>query len=425
MNWADACLGIAVASVAVTAIVSFGLTCWFFTKICCYPRQLLPDENLPRGKVILCLRGADPFLPECLDGISRQDYDNFQLAIVIDHHDDSSYPAVQQWLDRNPAWSNNVSVEFLSEILPNCTLKCSSILQVVNNLEPEFDFVAIIDADVGAHPQWLRQLATGLFRKKSIGAVSGNRWFVPQKTNTGSIVRATWIACSIVQMVCYRIAWGGSLAIKSETIREANLAEHWSKGFCEDTMLYSKLKQIGQTVEFQPRVLMVNRESCSLKDFANWMSRQLLCSKLHHPAWPLVFAYGMLFPITLVCQLGWLGFEDISQPYTLLLLWVFAISLVLLMINLPLISLATRIAIGDRLPRLGTIEILIRQFKTAATLPILGIVYVRGLFKTMFLRTVSWRGIEYTIEKSNVTLNEYRQYKPQSSEAEQSTTSII
>ena len=414
MSTADVFLLIAVASVAVTAGISIFLTLWFFIKVVTYPRDLLQGSELPRGKVILCLRGADPFLPECLNGISEQDYENFELAIVIDHPDDSSYPVVQKWLSKNPDAAEKVTVEFLDEKLPECSLKCSSIIQVVNKLEPEIDFIAIIDADVGAHPQWLRQLATGLFRKESIGAISGNRWFIPHETNVGSIVRATWIACSIVQMVCYRVAWGGSLAVKTATIRRADLASHWSKGFCEDTMLYSKLKPIGQSVEFQPHVLMVNRESSDLSGFSNWMSRQLLCLKLHHPAWQLVFGYGMLFPITLFCQLGWITFPNSTQSSWLIP--TFIVSLTLLLINLPLIALSVRIAIGNRLPQIGLPEQLLRQFKLVFTLPTLGIVYFRGLFRTLFMRDVSWRGIDYSIEKSNVKLIEYEPYDDASHE---------
>ena len=42
----------------------------------------------PRTVVILCLRGADPQLEDCLSGLLHQDYDNWELRIVVDHIDE-------------------------------------------------------------------------------------------------------------------------------------------------------------------------------------------------------------------------------------------------------------------------------------------------------------------------------------------------
>src|SRR5436309_2007209 len=54
----------------------------------------LPDERLPRAAVILPLRGADPFLRDCLIGLLGQDYPRYSLHIVIDHADDPAHELV-------------------------------------------------------------------------------------------------------------------------------------------------------------------------------------------------------------------------------------------------------------------------------------------------------------------------------------------
>ena len=54
--------------------------------------KVAADEQAPVA-VILPLRGADPSLPGCLQGLLNQSYASFTLHIVLDRADD---PAVKQ-----------------------------------------------------------------------------------------------------------------------------------------------------------------------------------------------------------------------------------------------------------------------------------------------------------------------------------------
>ena len=40
-------------------------------------KNSLPDNELPKTAVILCLRGADPFLANCLRSLFNQNYPNY------------------------------------------------------------------------------------------------------------------------------------------------------------------------------------------------------------------------------------------------------------------------------------------------------------------------------------------------------------
>ena len=46
--------------------------------------------------VILCLRGTDPFLPDCIKAILSQDYPSFDLLIVIDNESDPARAVVER-----------------------------------------------------------------------------------------------------------------------------------------------------------------------------------------------------------------------------------------------------------------------------------------------------------------------------------------
>ena len=76
----------------------------------------------------------------------------------------------------------------------------------------------LADADTIAHPTWLRELA-GALADPTVGAATGNRWYMPDEISAAAMVRYLWNAAAIVQMYCYRIAWGGTLAVKTSVLR--------------------------------------------------------------------------------------------------------------------------------------------------------------------------------------------------------------
>jgi len=52
------------------------------------PPSLLTDQQCPKAAVVLCLRGKDPFLADCLRALLTQDYPCFDVRIVVDANDD-------------------------------------------------------------------------------------------------------------------------------------------------------------------------------------------------------------------------------------------------------------------------------------------------------------------------------------------------
>ena len=73
--------------------------------------------------------------------------------------------------------------------------------------------VALLDADTIPHRTWLRELVAPLADPR-VGAATGNRWYMPAEAGWAGLVRYLWNAAAVVQMYCYGIAWGGTLALK-------------------------------------------------------------------------------------------------------------------------------------------------------------------------------------------------------------------
>lgn len=393
--------------VAIQSVMVTG----FIRKLRNFDVPLIGDDEAPPAIIILCLRGTDPFLKDCLSGLLNQDYPNYQVRIVVDSPDDPAHQVLSHILAETGA--QNIHIENLVEKSPTCSLKCSSLRQVMHSLEPDCEIVAQLDADTVAHPTWLRELATAL-KPTDVGAATGNRWYMPTTPSVGSLVRYTWNAAAIVQMYWYRVAWGGTLALKAKVLRESDLLEKWGLAFCEDTMLHSQLKKLGLRVQFIPSLMMINRENISLGNFFRWVSRQLMTAKLYHPAWPAVLIHGIIsavIPLTAgVLLMVALTIGNLTAAaITLGTLWLYGLSLFFSL--LPMVRIMRQIA-----SRRGQPSRWIAGWgflKCAAVMPLTQVVYPAALAAATFAKSTDWRGIRYQIDGPwQIRMLEYLPYQP-------------
>ncbi|MBD0266232.1 MAG: glycosyltransferase family 2 protein, partial [Tolypothrix sp. Co-bin9] len=257
-------------------------------------KNILPDDQLPKTAVILCLRGVDPFLSNCLRSLLNQNYPQYDLKLIVDSYDDAAWKIAT---DISEQAATNVQISPLRMLRHNCSLKCSSLVQAISELDDSYKVVALIDADTVPHPNWLRELVTPLTHPK-VGATTGNRWYLPTGKYWGSMVRYQGNISTVVQMFLFRIPWGGNLALKTEIFRETALLDKWGQALNEDKLLCKVLKKQGMQVKFVPS-LILNREECDLPSLLSSLERQLLSSRLYHPLWSTVIGdviSSILFP---------------------------------------------------------------------------------------------------------------------------------
>ncbi len=273
---------------------------WFFRDAAPIEQD---DDNLPSAAIILCLRGSEEGIPDCLAELIGQDYPDFELHIAFDAREDLAVQQVEDFFENHNANANsnaNAKLHFF-EPLPNCSYKCSGIVHVLGQLNEKFEVIAFCDGDAIVDTNWLRDLISPMLDDQGIGATTGNRWFDPAEATAGALVRKHWNAAAIVQMQAYDIAWGGSMAVRRSSIEKCGLIEIWSGSFCEDTALTAALESNALRLHRVPNLIIENNESVTLKNCYDWIARQLLTVRLHHPGWPLVKAHGV---ITGIATLG-------------------------------------------------------------------------------------------------------------------------
>lgn len=365
-------------------------------------------RKLPKAAVIMCLRGGDPFLKKTLRGLMTLNYpaDRYAVHVVVDGEQDPANAVVLDAVSKENAENKSkIRVQYLKQpVSDSCSLKASSLVQAASALDASFDFIVQIDADVVVHPNWLREIA-GSFQDERVGAVTGNRWYMPEHISAASMLRYVWNVPAAILMIVLRIPWGGTLAIRTALLHETDLLQKWKCCFTEDTMLASHLWKHGYTLAFNPLLMAINREDCNVKDFFRWVCRQLLLAKMYHPGYPLVFAHGLLMPLA-IWLLTIITFLVTSAPYAYALRLL--LTLTACSVGQALLIVITEMGIRRILKTRGEE---ISSFQWLDMLSIFKICTVLA-FPAQYMQinavwsicadkiNVEWRGIEYTLQKA-------------------------
>ncbi|WNZ21699.1 glycosyltransferase family 2 protein [Leptolyngbya sp. NK1-12] len=371
----------------------------------------LPRLALPKATIILCLRGADPFLPDCLKRLLSQDYPNYQLHIVVDNPDDPAWSVVNQIVTNQTDLP--VKVSSLRVRHATCSLKCSALLQAVAELDSDCEIVALLDADTITHPTWLQELVTPL-QDPQIGATTGNRWYMPSSNGWGSLIRYLWNASVIVYMYKYTIPWGGSLAVRAEIVRQPELLQQWQQSLVEDATLYQAIKARGLQIQPVLSVLMVNREDCQLSSFLRWLQRQFVFVRLYHPAWTESVCFNGIILALLLCLYALLPVAIFIQQWQAAAWLSGAVLLNLSISVLLLIGIHREVCLGlDNRGEANSPFSAIALVKLLIGIPLSQLLCNLMLISALLVRRIEWRGITYHIQgPQQIQLEQYNPYQP-------------
>ncbi len=363
-------------------------------------------EFTPPARVILCLRGADPFLDRCLRGLASQDYPNYKVVIVVDSLQDDALPQVECL--RKEHGDERIEVLIRDRLLPNCSRRASSLFCGLSHVPAEVEVVAMCDADAIPHPTWLRELVAPLQNPLTVAA-SGNRWYAPTILTVGGLCRYYWNALAFRAMYKYRIPWCGSLVMRGDLFRDAAFQNCLQHAFSEDTALAGFLANKQQHAVPIVSLVMLNEETCSFKGFWGFLVRQMLAARLHHPHWPTILVEALVILVAL-----W-----ILLPLSILEGWR----------SLGWWSVGAVIFIVTVLSVIGYFEWLVRQLLwqrrrqravpydwkriclAVPSLVLTGFIYPLAVVQTFFTRRHEWRGIVYRIEAGGIsTLHERAEF---------------
>lgn len=401
------------------AVLQFSVGVGFTIRLLAARIRPAADADCGRAAIVLCLRGADPFLQRCLTGILTQDYPDFEVVIIVDNRDDPAWVPIHELVAglRERTTARRVRVEALRERPETCSLKNASLVQAYESLEPEVTFVATVDADVEPHRTWLRELVQPMTDAR-VGATTGNRWYIPDDSGWGSLVRYEWNAGAVVPMFWHGIAWGGSVALRASFVRDSNYRERMKHALCEDTMLFDTLRKVGLKLKFVPSILMINRESIGLKSFFRFCRRQMLISNYHSQAWA-IWLHGLTssayYVAALASLVAALALGDMPAAKTIGIM--FAVYMGSMAAVLPALECAVRRIARMRGEVVQPMSLIQLWWVVVALLTATQFVYGAVVWSLVRVTQIEWRGIHYRLRGIwNVHRENYAPYRPATAE---------
>ncbi len=386
---------IASVMLALSALGFSAAAAWFLNKSRATTSTVRPDNSWPKAAVFLALRKPDPYLDECLRSLMHQDYPDYDLHIVVDSEQDPAWGIVKRLIqDKSGA---NVRAALLRDPLLTCSLKCSALLQMLQDIDSDVEVIALIDGDVVPHRAWLRQLVAPL-ADPGVGASFGVPWYFPAKSNWASVARKVcWAPAAILMALCGWI-WGGTTALSSRVFRDPALAERWSRSVSSDASIRDVIKACNLRLQWVPELVMPNLEPSGFESLIGQLSRSLATSRLYLNRWPLTllavgFAFGSLLLALLVCVASGLATNATGTFISAAGLGAYCLILMLLLLTVERRALEITSDNGADIPP-PSFRVLVRML---ITIPLAHALYLTSALKAHNVRSLTWRGVRYAI----------------------------
>lgn len=384
------------------------------------------NSDLPKAAIILSIRGPAPFLQECLNKLTEQNYPDYEIHLVVDHPSDPANDVIGKWLESRP--TRSVFIEFLENPSSRAYLKTSAVLQATRSLEDNVEVAVVADADTMAYPNWLRDLVIPQLAS-DFGLVSGNRWYDPTAKSTGALCRFFYNAICVAPMYFMGATWSGSMSMKRELFDTDDFRKKMADTPCEDAAILATTKHFGLRHQVQPDVMMYNREPCTLPEVFDFIKRQLLWTRLYHPTWHLLlggtWALYILLTGALFSGVYHLATGNPSVGTALL------IAIGAQMFSSVFAAEWLHREIAARIKEKQGLEILAidwpTRFRLVLALPLAFVVICYAMLAAALSRQVTWSGITYDIVPSGPTRNippgglRMRKYRPWAGRAWQSS----
>lgn len=396
-----------IAWAAIASQLMFLYHCWRNYRYALARARKRRTWQQLKVRLIVPCKGLDSNFVRNITSFYGQDYENYEIWFVVEDESDPAFGELCRLRDQLSHRSKANDVQILvAGHSQSCSQKIHNLLYCYERIGEDVDALAFADSDVCVRGDWLVNLVWPL-RKDENGGATGYRWFIPKKNNLASLVLSA-LNAKIAQLLgnpYFNLAWGGSMAIRTETFRDIGLDKTWSKAFSDDLSLSYAVKKAGKRIVFAPVCLAASYEATT---------------------WPELFEFARRqFLITRVCaaRTWWLGL--FSSLYSVLGVWGGAAMAVYaatvgaenpaLFAAVPILFFAGHF-VRASLRQKAAATLLGKDapgMKAAATADILGSwlfspLLLFFIISSAFGRTITWRGIRYKLlgPAETIVLNE-------------------
>lgn len=255
-----------------------------------------------RAAVIVPCRGLDDAFEENIRSFFLQDYEPYGLRFVVEDEADPAYAELKRLIEKYQPESRARDVQLLvAGRASGCSQKLHNLLCAVRNIDADTQVLAFADSDACVGPDWLSHLVYPLRDSQAAknGAATGYRWFVPKSNNWATLTLSA-VNAKIAQMLGntrFNLAWGGSMAIRTDTFRRLNLEQIWSSALSDDLSLSAAVIQAGLKIAFVPACMSASYESVTWKELWEFGRRQFLITRVYRPKMWLFGLFSVVFAV--------------------------------------------------------------------------------------------------------------------------------
>lgn len=233
-------------------LAQFAIAMWFAWRFPAEIGRALSREREPPVVVVTPVKGAGPDLADFVTRLRSFSYSDYSVAAVVESEADPAYAALLA-AARGEGAPMTVRVAGLSETRGQ---KVHNLLHALDHLGPGPEIVAFVDADTLPARDWLTRLVRPLVREPEIAAVTGHRWIVPKGDDLPSAVVAAANASLLTLPRLWSVCWGGTLAMRRETIEAMHLPVALGGAVVDDVQITNFLQDRGLRI-LTPKELVV------------------------------------------------------------------------------------------------------------------------------------------------------------------------
>ncbi len=209
-------------------------------------------EAEPPVTVIAPIKGAGPLLRPFIERLRSQAYADYRILAVVESEDDPAAPVLREMADEPGA----PLATLVAGLSAREGQKVHNLRHGLAHLDASAQIVAFVDADTLPSPDWLVRLVRPLTREEDIAAVTGYRWVVSEGGGWPSAIVAAANASVVTMPRVWNVCWGGTLALRRETIERLDLAGRLEGAVVDDVLITRILHEEGLRI-LTPRGLVV------------------------------------------------------------------------------------------------------------------------------------------------------------------------
>lgn len=351
------------------------------------------DPQFRVGVFVPC-QDADEHLEDNLRALASQDYPAYTVTFVTDTDSDPAVPIIKSVV------SDHACARHMVAGFANTLCSQQNHVQIISMCSDRQSEVLVkCDSDMRPAQGWLRDFVRP-YNDRGVAATTSHHWITPPKPGfvNGCYTVFSGTLAVLMGLPGLPWLWGGCFGIRRSVFQAIDVPELWRATGTDDSTLRNRLVSTGNRVVFVPDCVAPTSETHeNLGVFIRWLSRQAYHGKIYlKQFW--------------FCTL-------LTETISTLAIAAAVIALVATVVagrfdagGIAAVAIILSTALGGPLVKLSQPGIRDIPLPWWAGLMFVGhVLSCWGLWRTVFMQELSWRGNVYRFNRDGTVSQRVRQ----------------